>query len=189
MNNPKHSDTELVLGKTTTLRKVDFYHMHGINVVPRSVCLGYEHYVRIISKLRDKICCDSKHNRLIDFIKGDYCKSINPTYLARFFDSDVYIVGLGLNEEEIDLWWILCYRAYLYFSDLEGTREFIKNKIVYYDVHKEKITSDGFSYEKDYLKQKKALFKYMHVDYQECIVTDSFKDSYLKVLEKIKENE
>lgn len=186
MNNVTHPERELVLTKTATLRNVDFYHMHGINVAPRTVCLGYEHYVRIITKLREKIGCDRKHNRLISTLMGTYHKSVNPTYLARFFDSNVFIVGLGLNEEEIDLWWILCYRAYLYFSNIDNVRSFIDNRIIYYDIHSKKITSDGYSYEEDYLTQKKALFKYLNVEYKEIVVENNdYKYAYTKALNDI----
>ena len=190
MNSEKHDETNLVLTKTATLGKVDFYHMHGISVAPKTICLGYEHYVRIIAMLRKKIGCDSKNSRLIKVLRNEYIKSVSPTYLAKFFNSNVYIVGLGLNEEEIDLWWILCYRAYLYFSNIEGARKLINNRIVYYDVHTHKTTQDGYSYEYDYLKQKEALFKYMHVEYRKELVKDNYKESYIKVLKEIiEENE
>lgn len=188
MNSSAHPEQELVLTKTATLRNVDFYHMHGINVAPRTVCLGYEHYVRIIAKLRERMGCDRKHNKLISTLKGAYHKSVNPTYLVRFFDSNVFIIGLGLNEDEIDLWWILCYRAYLYFSNIEDSRPFINNMIVYYDIHSGKVTSDGYSYEDDYLAQKKALFKYLNIEYKEVIVENNdYKSAYIKALNDIRE--
>ena len=58
----------------------------------------------------------------------------NNTWGERFYTSNITIIGLGLSDCEIDLWWLLTHRAYLYYSNYCGLRERIKNNIIYYDI-------------------------------------------------------
>ena len=46
------------------------------------------------------------------------------------------IIGLGLPDCEIDLWWLLAHRAYLYYSDYSNLKNKIVNDIDYYDTVK-----------------------------------------------------
>lgn len=192
LNNAKSMDALAILSKTATLgkkgKKVDFYHLHGIREVPESICLGYEHYTRILSLLRDKVASWKGTPRIIKYLRSNCAepKTMINQYQSRFFDSDMYIVGLGLGEQEIDIWWLLCYRAYLFFSNLDGARDLIKNDIVYFDVHPKHFTADGYAYEPDYLKQKKALFDSMHVIYEPLFVEQKdFYTQYRIALNKI----
>ena len=164
ISNAKSMNSLVYLKKTTTLGGVNYYHVHGIKDVPASICLGYEHYTRILSRLRTKIAgTEGCEPPILKYLGSLEAGEEKPKYLAneyqtRFFDSNMYIIGLTLEEQEIDIWWLLCYRAYLYFSNIHGGREKIKNKIVYYDIHKRHLTNDGYTFEDDYQKQKAALF-------------------------------
>lgn len=50
--------------------------------------------------------------------------------LICFFISDVHIIGLGLNYNEMDLWWVLNIRRRIKWED----PRIIKNRIYYYPV-------------------------------------------------------
>ncbi len=186
----KKENEEYFLSKTRRLgtknKKTNFYHVHGIDSIPSSICLGYEHYMRIVNQLRNRIIGNKDDIRIIKYLKDKTAlgQSFPNEYETKFFDSDVYIMGLGLTSAEVDLWWLLCYRAYLYFANINSAKDLIKNRIVYLDVHPTKITSDGYSYEEDYRKQQEAMFKYMHIEYISCEVRDkNFKQAYLDALD------
>lgn len=193
--NKVYRNREFFLNRTRLLgkkhNKTSFYHLHGIESVPKTICLGYEHYMRIVCALRKRII-GFNTIRIIEYLKdkNKYGKGFQNEYETKFFDSDVYIIGLGLTSEEIDLWWILCYRAYLFFSNIGGAKELIKNRIVYLDVHPTKVTVDGYSYEEDYQKQQEAMFKYMKIEYKPFEVKDyKFKEKYIEALSSIKKDE
>lgn len=189
-----YKNREYFLNRTRRLgrkNKTNFYHVHGIDVVPSSVCLGYEHYMRIVNVLRKRIIGNGGNIRIIEYLKNKakYGKEFPNEYETKFFDTDMYIIGLGLTSEEIDLWWILCYRAYLYYADVDGSKKLINNKIVYLDVHPTKITNEGYSYEDDYRKQQYEMFRYMKIDYVPFEVSDNgFKGKYIEALNYIQEN-
>lgn len=110
----------------------DFYHIHGEMWYPKSICLGYEHYSGTLQYLRTAL--SSKQNdipRIALALSND--TSVN-AWAEKFFTDNIYIVGLGLSDSEIDLWWLLTYRAYLYYSNRASMHKYIKNRIVYYDV-------------------------------------------------------
>lgn len=193
----RNKDKEFFLNRTRQFGKgpdkTYFYHVHGIDTVTSSICLGYEHYMRIVDALRRRLIGRGDNIRIVDYLKDAtrkiYGRDFPNEYETKFFDSDIYIVGLGLTHEEIDLWWILCYRAYLYHANVNGAKELIKNKIVYLDVHPTKVTNEGYSYEEDYKRQQENMFKYMKVEYQPFEVKDGkFKEQYLKALDTIKDS-
>ena len=56
------------------------------------------------------------------------------TWGEKFYTSNIGIIGLGLTECEVDLWWLITHRAFLYYSNYEKLRDRLKNKIVYFDI-------------------------------------------------------
>lgn len=112
------------------------YPIHGDMDIPRSIVIGYNHYCGTVAKISD-------------YLKGSYkWKDENgkefkiPSMLERLhnndgeiyswidhiFMSDVYIVGLGLDYSEIDLWWLLDRRQRM----VRGDGVIKQNKIVYF---------------------------------------------------------
>ena len=70
-----NEDREYFLNSTRCLgpedHKTSFYHVHGIDSIPRSICLGYEHYMRIVNALRNRIIGNSsKSIRIIEYLKN-----------------------------------------------------------------------------------------------------------------------
>lgn len=121
------------------------YPIHGDMDIPRSIVIGYNHYCGTVAKISD-------------YLKGSYkWKDENgkefkiPSMLERLhnndgkiyswidhiFMSDVYIVGLGLDYSEIDLWWLLDRRQRM----VRGDGVMKQNKIVYFVIENPKDLS------------------------------------------------
>ena len=115
-------------------------HIHGEANTPGSICLGYDHYVRALAEI-------SAYIKEIVGIEYTLSKKPMPTdgmlqrsngsqryygdsWMELFFTHDIHIVGLSLDVCEIDLWWLLTYRAKL--ISLFKEKERIKNTIYYY---------------------------------------------------------
>lgn len=93
--------------------KLRLWKMHGDVSRPKSIMLGFDHYCGSLAKLSN-------------YIKGTYCskdakiecrvnienKCINNAFdriswAELFFSTNVFIIGLGLDFSEIDIWWLL----------------------------------------------------------------------------------
>lgn len=120
----------------STVNDIPIYHAHGHARWPGTMCLGYEHYISLITKIRNEIYpapsekdSDSR-SRLEELIRSsDGSEEIWPLLLLT---TDVDIVGLELSYSETDLWWLLSLRASLFMAE-ESLRSFA-NKITYYAV-------------------------------------------------------
>ena len=121
---------------TSTLQNTKFYHLHGIADIPLSICLGYEHYMGIVEKLRSELNAKVENKpdnmKIKQVIFGE--KKPSDSWGERFYTSNIAIIGLGLTSAEVDIWWLLTHRAFLYYSNYCGLRKQLKNQIVYYDV-------------------------------------------------------
>lgn len=124
----EHNDTEKGNG-VSLYGKGNIWHIHGDIMRPDSIILGYNHYCKQITKIREYIpslyvsqlpsSYGSRHA-----VGGDWS---GKSWIDLFFRSDVFIIGLGLGFAELDLWWILdlwarCKKAKL-----------VSNRIVYLD--------------------------------------------------------
>lgn len=88
----------------------NIWHIHGEEKAAGSILLGYEHYAAYIQKMRNYVEGTDK--------KGDANSSQlqlitdkDASWIDLFLTKDVYILGFGLDYTEIDLWWLLTYRA------------------------------------------------------------------------------
>lgn len=121
---------------TSAQQGVKFYHMHGMADNPDSICLGYEHYMGIVEKLRSKLNAKVKNRQSEMKIKKILAGEDGPTgeWGERFYTTDVDIIGLGLTTAESDIWWLLTHRASIYYTNYCDIRNYMKNQITYYDV-------------------------------------------------------
>lgn len=110
---------------------VTFWHIHGVDVEPATITLGYEHYIGYSQKLRDYVVngTDSsyrvKYQSLVSRLLNG--KSLQyDSWTEILFTHDTHIFGLGLSFVEVDLWWILNYRARRISDGI------VNNKIFYY---------------------------------------------------------
>ncbi|WP_417571127.1 hypothetical protein [Parolsenella catena] len=108
----------------------DFYHAHGTTRLKRTLCLGHEHYISLIGKIRRVFYPNGEDNSevLIDLITGkNKSLGIWPEYM---FTNDVAIAGFGLDYCETDIWWLLALRAAI-FSPQSSIQSY-GNKVVFY---------------------------------------------------------
>lgn len=95
------------------------WHIHGEADVPNSITLGHEQYSGTLQKMRNYLTSNDNHSSepVSPFKRGegDFDSPPNGTYswLDIFLCDDVHIIGLGLDYTEIDLWWLLSYKARL----------------------------------------------------------------------------
>lgn len=150
----------------------DFYHIHGEMWYPQSICLGYEHYSGTLQNLRTALSSKTKGIPKIALALSNNT-SVN-IWAEKFFTDNIYIVGLGLSDSEIDLWWLLTYRAYLYYSNRASMHKYIKNKIVYYDIGIEEN------------KNLKFTLTNQHVEYR-LIKSEKYKEAYENICDEIKD--
>jgi hypothetical protein len=116
-----------------TIEDKRIWHMHGEINNPKSIILGYEQYVGNLQKMRTYVTKGTsslhKNLKLDALAKRFHTNHKIHSWIDLFFKKDIHIVGLKLDFEEIDLWWLLTYRARkkaTYFSNK------ITNEIFYY---------------------------------------------------------
>lgn len=119
---------------TSIQQGTKFYHMHGMADNPASICLGYEHYMGIVEKLRSMLNTKVKKRQDGMKIKRVLQGEDAPTnyWGERFYTTDVDIIGLGLTTVESDIWWILTHRAYIYYSNYCNMQMYLRNQITYF---------------------------------------------------------
>jgi len=109
------------------------WHIHGECDSPRSITLGYEHYGGLLQHMRNYVATGTdytKEKNLIPLIKRIERNKLNGhSWIDLFFTNDVHILGLSLDTSEIDLWWLLTYRARYV---LQKGRGIVTNRIYYY---------------------------------------------------------
>lgn len=112
------------------------WKIHGELSNIGSIMLGYYHYCSYIGQIKKYISGEYEFAKRKDIGTIRQIEDRLPmfsdeilSWIDLFFMSNVYIVGLGLFYEEIDLWWILTIRKRLI---QKLGREIISNEIVYY---------------------------------------------------------
>lgn len=158
------------------------YHIHGNLEHYKTICLGYEHYAKTLQMLRNTIASRNRKNKkpkIINYLDNSTKYELN-TWATKFFTDNVHIVGLGLSREEIDLWWLITYRASLCYSNEEEYSNKIKNTITYHHVYSDNIENSSSS------KQMKYILENLNVKYKSYLVKDDdYKAQYKKIAEAI----
>ena len=190
-----NKSTKYLRNSVGTINGIDFFHAHGCVTVPTTICLGYEHYMGMIEKIRNNINRTQNTvgcKNIIAILKG----VIEPanTWPEKFYTSDVHIIGFGLYECEADFWWLLTHRASMYYAN-EGGQNLIRNTITYYDVvddlpkHTEKEIQVVTIKEKE-TNKKYALLEGMHVRIKQYRLSDTqtgtYHEAYQKIINDIK---
>lgn len=110
------------------------WHIHGEAKNPNTITLGYEQYAGTLANIRTSI---NEGNKWKSFELGNLQERLKSntvdTWIDYFFSHNVHIVGLSLDFSEIDLWWLLVYRARIknnYSMKVMGHR--INNNIYFY---------------------------------------------------------
>ena len=88
------------------------FHIHGEERFPDTVCIGLQHYVDNIAWIKNKIDNIYKMDNKNSF-SDELMQALKGSWVEHLFFSNVFIVGFGLDKSEIDIWWLLTYRASL----------------------------------------------------------------------------
>ena len=82
----------------------DIWHIHGEYRKPDSIILGQYYYGNLLTKYSESL--KNTYISTEKSVKTEKPKKIN-TWTEAFMLGDVYIVGLGMDFSEVDLWWLL----------------------------------------------------------------------------------
>lgn len=109
------------------------WHIHGSEIAPNSITLGYEHYGAYLQYMRNYVASgtqDTYKNYRFSSIKKRFINGelTGDSWIDLFFTNDIYIIGLNFDFVEMHLWWLLTYRA----RAIAEEQFSINNKIVYY---------------------------------------------------------
>lgn len=165
---------------------VPFYHVHGFADVPKTICLGYEHYMGVVEKIRSEINTEenNKEGSMKIVLALNDKSRLKNTWYERFYTDNISIVGLGLTESEVDLWWLITHRAYLFYSNYHDVREKLTNRITYYDIADPKDKVRFAQKEKIYYMLKNANIEVNTLKLeQDC---NSYEEGYEMIFESIK---
>lgn len=112
-------------------RKV--WHAHGECNSPSTVTLGYEHYAGYLQRMRAYVVTGTgttyKNHRFSSIVTRLRAGTVKfESWVDYFFTKDIYIVGYTMDFVEIDLWWLITYRARCIYEK----KVVINNQITYY---------------------------------------------------------
>lgn len=153
------------------------YHIHGERNYPKSICLGHIHYAENLSRIMDLMNAKKTEE---EYILNDiiFTSDSIETWAQCFFTHDIYILGLSLQSADIDLWWLISYRASLLSNERYCNK--IKNKIVYYDIYRDS-DEEGRTQYREYLN---AMRMNVHPVYLE---EGKWIDAYAKCIQHIQD--
>jgi|GEM_PF-6101022 len=115
----KNKEPKYSLKRFQEVNGKKIWHIHGELNAPASIMLGYDHYMKSIGNLQKHL--KKKKNEL---------NKVNESWTDAFLNDDLYIFGLGLEFDEIDIWWLLAYRNR---NILEGKIQ-QPSSFVYFDI-------------------------------------------------------
>lgn len=85
-------------------RKSRIWHIHGHIKNPDSIIIGHYYYGNLLFKYKELV--DSVRNQYETHQKAEKEYLLN-SWVDSFILGDVYILGLGMDFAEIDLWWLI----------------------------------------------------------------------------------
>lgn len=88
--------------KTHSGKDVGIWHIHGESSVPRGIIVGHDRYGRLLSRIVTTCCTGKNYKKPNQPILKQFI-----SWPELFLYGDVYIIGLGFQFSEFDLWWLL----------------------------------------------------------------------------------
>ena len=159
------------------------YHAHGIATRALSICIGYEHYMGYVEKIRHSFFAGEKVNGYPPIV----AKLINEHYQASTWPelllmSNVFILGLELDFSEVDLWWLLIVRTSLgnVYSNY-----ITQNKIVYYYIEPDGEKNQEVKHIDESKRARYELMRELDIEVM-AIKANSYCDGYKLALADIK---
>lgn len=101
--NGKASEEQFGLFKYMYVNDKYIWHIHGEAAREDSMILGHYYYGKLLACMQKYISTLIRRYKGL-VTKGDF---LPLSWIDYFMLGDVYIVGLGLDQSEIDLWWLL----------------------------------------------------------------------------------
>lgn len=141
------------------------WHIHGECSVPGGVILSYDRYGRLLCSIKE-ICSNQTYSSRED---GIFQKKFT-SWPELFLYGDVYILGLGMEFSEFDLWWLLRRKQRERYSD---------GKTYFY----ERSPKNGFQCNKHLMMQASGVI----LCDVGCTEADSYDKFYAAALEDIRE--
>jgi len=122
-SNVKNKEVKYSLRRHQRINNKKIWHIHGELDNKHSIMLGYSHYMDSINNIQSYLNSSKKNEKN------------NSTWVDVFLTNDIYILGAGLDFEELDIWWLLSYRN----RELLERKNDINNpayntKIIYIDI-------------------------------------------------------
>lgn len=112
--------------------------IHGTIQSPKSIMLGLDHYCGAVGKINDYIKGKYEYSKdgellilegIINRLRKNEC-IVPISWIDLFFTHNIHIIGLGMQYEEIDLWWILNKRQR--YIQKYCRENYISNQIFFY---------------------------------------------------------
>lgn len=132
----KRAESKYSLRTFYSVSNQKIFHIHGELRKPSGIVLGHYSYGSLLAKYIDYL--NAKHNSYeLNQLRGQ--KQEMKSWLDAFIIGDVYMLGLGLDFSEMDLWWLINRRK---------RETATKGNIVYYSP----IEKDGFDAKRELLR-------------------------------------
>lgn len=166
-------ETKYSLYRYQESNNTKIWHIHGELNNSESIMIGYEHYMGSIHNIQ------ANQNK-----KKDRQKE---SWVDIFLHDNIYILGLGLDFGEIDLWWILSYRNRLILD-----KKILEKKIIY--IKSKKINTLNLNEERILSHKEKEeqakieMLKVFGVEIKEINFNNSYEKFYDNVILFFKEN-
>lgn len=93
------------------------WHVHGDVSTPQSIVLGHDRYVESCAQMKRYMDLEGLKFARMDPVKAVFKQSDSidlskvHSWIDLFLTRDVHIVGFGLDFTEVDIWYLLSYRA------------------------------------------------------------------------------
>ena len=184
-----NSQQKYLLASTGTAKGVRFFHAHGIQNLSSSICIGYEHYMGYVQHMRDILVKSQVDEsgvevpRISRILRGKEDGN-GEQWPVLLFSTDVAIIGLGLSFSEVDLWWLLTFRAAIFSGP--DSRDELRNNITYYDVAQSNGDKKDDCEKKMANSAKAIALDGLQVNYRP-IVRRSYYEGYVDVLRQLRD--
>jgi len=112
----EHSNIE-VESKYSVHRRIKIdntyiWHIHGEIDNHVTIMLGYEHYGGYLQKIRKYLLPDQNNKEInAENLKEIFKRKQVSSWIDLFLRDEVHIVGFSLDYAELDIWWLLVFKA------------------------------------------------------------------------------
>jgi hypothetical protein len=96
------------LYRRNRVRDWSVWHPHGDAHYPGSIQIGFEHYAGQLSRIKQ---FRDERYRAGEYTPFSAAPHSYRAWIEPFLWDDVHIIGFGMAEDEIDIWWVIQYWA------------------------------------------------------------------------------